>query len=255
MRAFIVIMIFIFEITPAFSGEAFFRPESRKKIAIKEGDSFKGVIELWSIDNISSEMVSKLEGSIFLDHFYVVSLGKPAWSENNPQVVVISGSFILQKSLESNSLLWKLGGLKIPVSIKEIKTSVLSEKRKEFIILDGKYNAENDEPFKYYYIALFVFLSLVFCFYFYKNRKTPKVNQKNKEVNWKELLVNAKEKEDFSHIYLSKNKWISKVQNKDVATRDFLNCASAYLFKPDLEDHELEELRISIDSVVKGMVD
>lgn len=254
MRIAFAFLFLLLGISSSIAGDAFFRPESRKHIELKEGDSFKGVIELWNVENISPEMIAQLEGKTFLDHFYVVNLEKPEWSENNPQVVVISGSFILQKSLQTSLINWKHGGLQIPVTIKEIKTTDLKDKRKGFVVLDGKYQFEEDSGYNKYYAFAFALLILFLFIFLLKRKKNPRIVVRKELIDWKECLTNAKTKEQFSHIYLSKNEWIEKIQNKEVATKDFFNCASLYLFKPDVEDHELEELKISIEIVLKGMV-
>jgi hypothetical protein len=244
-----ILLILIFSPLLAFSTEeAFFRPQSRTQIELKEGDSFSGVIELWNIRNVSSEMINEIKGNSFLDDFYVVSLEKPKWSENNPEVVLIEGVFILQNKVQSNDKLWILGGLKIPIKVKEIETYTLEKKNKKFLIMDGQYKFDDSESYLFWYLGLCLLTisGVVIIIVFKKNKKkeiAPFV-----EINWNSKLKLANSRDDFLYLYLNRQLWIKE---ENTTTEEFSKLCNDYLFKKEVQDYEMEQLTLIRDTLAK----
>lgn len=245
-------IIFILISTSVLGGEAFFRPFNRTPIELTEGDSFKGVIELWNIQNISPEMVYELVGNNFLNSFFVVSLEKPKWSENNPEVVVIPGQFILEKKLASNETTWKLGGVTVNVTIKEISSKGFTKKQKGFVVLEGDYEEEQKTSYLIPAIIAFVLILLAIAFYFLKKKERVSVNEEP-QVDWAGLILKAQSKEDFSFIYSNKEKWINKLSPESIQLASFLDTSKEYLFKKEVMDYELEQLKVIAETVSKEM--
>lgn len=235
----------------AFSGEAYFRPLSRQKIELTEGDSFKGVLELWNIKNISPQMIAALKGSTFLGNFYVVSLNPPRWSKDNPEVVLIEGLFILQNSIKKDEKTWEHGGLKINVKIKEINSMSFRKKSKGFMILDGEYKISSKD-YKIYIIPGILFVTLIVFVLFLRSRKrkAPKVNTA-REKDWKEIFEKAKTREDFSYLYEKKKDWTKNLGENKALYEAFLKRSEEYLFKEKIEDFELEELKVLSEPIQK----
>ena len=236
------------------AGEAFFRPEVREDVSISEGDSFDGVIEIWNIENISPEMISKLVGQTFLEYFYVVKLEKPTWSENNPEVVVIPGTFILEKKIEHYTREWKHGGLSIDVQIKELDTKALVKKDKKLVVLEGVYNFKESIWKQYlpYLITVFV-LALLAIIYAVRRKKKGLVVKVEPKINWKSLIAKASSRQEFTKIYLNKSKWIEEFSGSESDFKEFLKCSELYLFKKSTEDFEIDELKTVSELLVKGM--
>lgn len=248
------IFIILFVLLPIFASaaeEAFFRPQSRTRIEIKEGDSFNGVIELWNIKNISSEMIGDIKGNTFLDYFYVVSLEKPKWSENNPEVVLIEGVFILQTKVEVKNKIWTLGGLKVPVEIKEIETNALLKRNDKFLIMNGDYKFDDTKK-NYLLIGLIALIVLlVFIIFIVRKKSKSSFDKKEETIDWKAKLVAAETKEDFLFLYINRQSWID---NENVSAIEFVKLSNDYLFKKDVQDFELDQLKLIKDSLLKVSV-
>ena len=204
MKKSILILLIFLPLLAFTAEEAFFRPQSRTQIELKEGDSFSGVIELWNIKNVSSEMINEIKGNSFLDDFYVVSLEKPKWSENNPEVVLIEGVFILQNKIQGNDKLWNLGGLKIPIKIKEIKSYTLEKKNKKFLIMDGQYKFDDSESNLYWYLGLSLLVIGSFLIVIRLKRNKKKERAPSIEINWNSKLKLANSRDDFLYLYLNR---------------------------------------------------
>jgi hypothetical protein len=246
-----IVLALILIITPLFAftaEEAFFRPQSRTKIEIKEGDSFNGVIELWNIKNVSSEMISAIKGTTFIEHFYVVGLEKPKWSENNPEVVLIEGIFILQKEIKANDKIWNLGGLKIPIKIKEIGTRPTLGEKKKLLILKGDYQFDDEDNRIFWYVGIALLL-LIFLITMLKNKakKNGKL-QEETPIDWKARLKKASTRDDFLVLYLNRKYWMP---GKIADESEFNKLCSDYLFKKEVQDYELEQLSMVRDNITK----
>ena len=238
-------------LTPLFAfsaEEAFFRPQSRTRIEIKEGDSFNGVIELWNIKNVSSEMIHDIKGTSFLEDFYVVSLKKPIWSENNPEVILIEGVFILQNALKENEKLWNLGGLKIPIKIKEIGTTPISRKHDKFLILEEDYHFNDNENLIYWYLGLTLVLLIIFIAVVkLRNKKVSKAHDEI-VIDWNDKLRKATTRDDFLILYMNRKSWMP---NKTSDESEFSKLCSDYLFKKEVQDYELEQLTMVRDNLIE----
>jgi hypothetical protein len=246
-----IAILFLFFSSLAFSAEqAFFRPLSRTTIELKEGDSFNGVIELWNIKNISAEMINEVKGKSFLDSFYVVSLERPRWSENNPEVVLIQGIFILQTDLKTDEKIWTLGGLKIPVKIKEMRTTSLLKKNEKFLIMDGQYSFDdsknNWKMITASLTALFITFYLVFL---YRKKKATTVVE-NKKTDWNLKIIEAKTREDFLFLYVNRHTWLKL---EDMNAVEFGKLCNDFLFKKEIQDYELDQLIVIKNSLSKAM--
>jgi len=253
-RVFYVILFIFFSLAFELSaGEAFFRPMSRQKVELVEGDSFKGVIELWNIKNISPEMINNLVGESFLDNFYVVNLSKPRWAESNPEVVLVEGLFVLQKKIDNKIKTWKLGGLEVQVTIKEFETEKFNAKQKGFVILEGAFDLEEPSLSKYIIPLIFVLLLIVLVLVVRPKKNKVEVKTLVKDTNWVEVFNSAKTKEDFSFIYSNKEQWTAKLQDTQNSSMEFLMTAKEYLFKKQIEDFEIEELKVLIEPIKKEL--
>ncbi len=247
----ITISILMVILANAFAGEAFFRPLARQKVQLVEGDSFKGVIELWNIDNISPEMINSLVGTSFLDNFYVVSLSRPRWAESNPEIVLVEGLFVLQKRIEKKIKNWKLGGLNIQVTVKEFETTPFNSVQKGFVVLESDFDLSDPSYLKYIIPVAFLFILSLLLFFLRRRKKTTTVSIKEKDINWKEVFVKASNKEDFSFIYSTKDVWSTKLSDNENSSLEFITTAKQYLFKKEIEDFEIEELKVLIEPIAK----
>ncbi|MBK23736.1 MAG: hypothetical protein CME70_06990 [Halobacteriovorax sp.] len=252
-RTYVLIFISLVMAFDLIAGEAFFRPLSRQKVELVEGDSFKGVIELWNIKNISPRMINDLVGDSFLDSFYVISLSKPRWAESNPEVVLVEGLFVLQKKIDKNIKTWKLGGLDIQVTIKEFETNSFSKRQKGFVIMEGDYNLDDSSLVKYLVPLVFVLLLVILVVVLRSKKKIVTTKPLEKETNWQEVFNSARTKEDFSFIYSNKELWNKKLNDEQNTSLEFLESAKEYLFKKDVEDFEIEELKVLIEPIKKEL--
>lgn len=233
----------------AFSAEeAFFRPQSRTRIEIKEGDSFNGVIELWNIKNVSSEMINKIKGESFLENFFVVSLEKPKWSENNPEVVLIGGVFILQKKVDTYEKIWSLGGLKIPIKIKEIETNSLDKKNEKFLIMDGEYVFDDREDYLYWYIGIAFLIVGASLFVIKLRKRKMKITTQSIKIDWASKIKTANSRDEYLYLYLNRQSWI---REENLVTEEFVKLCNDFLFKKEVEDYELEQLTLIKDTLAK----
>lgn len=233
------------------AGEAFFRPVSRQTIELTEGDSFRGVIELWNLKNISTSMISKMKGETFLNSFYVVSLSPPRWSENNPEVIIVEGLFILEKKSLTNEHIWKVGGIDVPVLVKEIISHELDSKEDKFIVIEKQYDFSENSYRLIAGVAVLILLFLVIIFLKQKRKKSFPLN--SAAIDWKGRLKNAKSLDDFSEIYLNKDSWPTEFGKDSKHFKEYLRKSEKIIFKKNPKDSELDELRVSLDSILNSV--
>lgn len=238
----------------AYEVQGYFEPMSGKEEIIKQGDFFKGVIRLWPFPNAEIEEFQSLEGEQFLRLFTLVEVEKFGYSSNNPDVLEVEGTFVLENIFKPGEFyIWEYRDLNIPIDIRNIIP-------KEHIIKDDKFIIFNQEAegrrkdLGFVLISLAIFSGLLIFEYFrFKKRKAKQelVDQQfQQQVNyWKKIFTDAEERKDFEDIYKYQNQWMKIIGVKTPPMLDFFRAVKTHQYKRDWASTEQEEIKSSFEQI------
>jgi hypothetical protein len=146
-------------------------------------------------------LISKetLEGSRFLDLFFVSNVESIITSENNYDAIEVYLDLVLVKKAELRGVyIWNLGDRNIPIELPNINVNDVQLNTKNFLILKTP-SVEFDNR-NYQMVGLLIFALLVLAalaFFFMKGKK--RIDNTHKDLAG--LLINAKTHQDLEEIY------------------------------------------------------
>ncbi|MBT3583310.1 MAG: hypothetical protein HN509_00270 [Halobacteriovoraceae bacterium] len=227
------------------------------QLTVAEGEPFEAEIKIWPFGNSILEEVAKIEGTVFLDYFYVAKIDKIEFSPNNQQVVVIRGVFVLTKKFgEMPFVIWSYKALNIPVTIKNIVTKGFKPKSKSFLFTDQAVSTPFKIPTLYYFIFFTLLLVLGLVMYFKKKRdlKNERIRAlEETREGWLLKLKKAKKRKDYEKLYLEKSYWVQYLEIDEQGVEDFCKTLRQHMYKKKWHAEELDEVENSFTRIRGGI--
>ncbi len=215
-----------------------------------EGDLIKGKMTIWPIENANLEEFKKLHMQDFMTSLKLVEIESLKTSENNVDVVELDGIFVVKGTQFSRQMNLTYMGTPFVLTSPDYKIKKLASKKEDFEIL---VQPIYEKSTKWFFIIIFLVLVIVLFVYrkkiqsqmkYFKNRES---NRKKKY--YQELFVKAQVREDFEHIYLVKEEWLSLLSERTPSHENFLKTINMHQYKKNWERGELEEVKISFDYI------
>jgi hypothetical protein len=238
----------------AYEVQGYFEPVSGKEMVIKQGDFFTGVIRLWPFPNAEEDAFKKLEGATFLHSFTFVELESFSYSTNNPDVLIVKATFVLQNVFpQKDFYLWEYRDLNIPLEIRNITPKEYKVKDSTFVLYKQDVEARTKD-FTILYISLLVFcLLLVFEYYRYNQRKERQLKtdqQFQQQVSyWNTQFIDASEREAFEEIYKCRDQWMKIIGMKTPPMVDFFRSVKMHQYKREWNGEENDDVIGNFDQI------
>ena len=156
--------------------EGIVEPIEGKKLNLIIGDSIDLKISFWPKDLKLFKDIKKLEGTSFLNIFYVLDVNKFEISKNNYDVINIFIKAIVLKPYKRKPFtIWNNGLKNIPIDIRNITVDDLKGKEKKITYYSINYNKVfNHDYFHLIGLALLIFI-LFIIFKIFRNKRTKHI--------------------------------------------------------------------------------
>lgn len=216
----------------------------------KEGDIIEGVLRVWPIENFNQESFRKLEKTVLFNAFFLAEISSIEPSANNADVIELKGIFVVKSANIQRPFSIQYNDVPVQVSLDNVKILELTQKSKDFYILDQSLFYKS-----YLVIWLFVILAVVILIFFkkkallefYKNYRQSK--EKNLVKKYDEVFRLANKRADYEKIYSEKESWLPLLSVKTAAHMEFFKVLNQYQFKKEWSKEEHQEVSSAFEII------
>lgn len=220
----------------------------QKEETIPLGDTFQAKLTVYPIESFIGEDVrSSLDGSMFLDLFFVHRIDMIRKLPQNPEVLEVRFSLVLTKAITpGNFYIWSYKGLNIPVELKNIRTEK-ADGNKEIYIFEQQLESSRYVLLGGGALAFIVFAAGVTIFL---RKKKSKIAGKNQDLERiKELFRTAKERVEFEEIYGKKDFWLREINGMTPDIHYFFKELNKVQFKKDWNEVDRTMVASSFENI------